>query len=357
MLGKLNQILREKLGLNQIHQNIYSTNKLIEDYFHKTAQLILKNQEKMEEILTNLGNSEKNICHQIDINRHEIRRVSGFLLNDLIQETDEKGNSIGLGLDLWKLKELEGLLRSIRKNQHLKSVQKGLYAKLKLETKHPVALYSQDTKKPRGAKNDNSLQQSFNNQLIEFHPNNGNPLNILDLGCAGGGLVRSLLDDGHFAIGLEGSDFPKTHGLGEWNTIPGNLFTCDITEPFLLAEETTISQPFLFDIVTAWEVLEHIPEERLPQLMENIRRHLKPDGRIIFSIATFPDLDEETGTNWHVCIHSKPWWVAKFIELGYDEVTSHPFGKEHWLRGSGHCRGDWHEDDGKGFHLILKPKE
>jgi len=357
MLGKLNQILREKLGLNQIHQNIYSTNKLIEDYFHKTAQLILKNQEKMEEILTNLGNSEKNICHQIDINRHKIRRVSGFLLNDLIQETDEKGNSIGLGLDLWKLKELEGLLRSIRKNQHLKSVQKGLYAKLKLETKHPVALYSQDTKKPRGAKNDNSLQQSFNNQLIEFHPNNGNPLNILDLGCAGGGLVRSLLDDGHFAIGLEGSDFPKTHGLGEWNTIPGNLFTCDITEPFLLAEETTISQPFLFDIVTAWEVLEHIPEERLPQLMENIRRHLKPDGRIIFSIATFPDLDEETGTNWHVCIHSKPWWVAKFMELGYDEITSHPFGKEHWLRGSGHCRGDWHEDDGKGFHLILKPKE
>jgi len=339
MLGKINQILREKLGLNRIEHAI----------------------SKLESLTINLENriinSERNICHQIDINRHEIRRVSGFLLNDLIQETDEKGNSIGLGLDLWKLKELEGLLRSIRKNQHLKSVQKGLYAKLKLETKHPVALYSQDTKKPRGAKNDNSLQQSFNNQLIEFHPNNGNPLNILDLGCAGGGLVRSLLDDGHFAIGLEGSDFPKTHGLGEWNTIPGNLFTCDITEPFLLAEETTISQPFLFDIVTAWEVLEHIPEERLPQLMENIRRHLKPDGRIIFSIATFPDLDEETGTNWHVCIHSKPWWVAKFMELGYDEITSHPFGKEHWLRGSGHCRGDWHEDDGKGFHLILKPKE
>lgn len=201
------------------------------------------------------------------------------------------------------------------------------------------------------------MQQSFNNKLFEFYPNNGNPLNILDLGCAGGGLVRSLLDDGHFAIGLEGSDFPKTHGLGEWNTIPGNLFTCDITEPFLLTEETTTSQPFLFDIVTSWEVLEHIPEERLPQLMENIRRHLKPDGRIIFSIATFPDFDEETGTNWHVCIHSKPWWMAKFMELGYDEITSHPFGKEHWLRGSGHCRGDWHEDDGKGFHLILKPKE
>jgi len=339
MLGKINQILREKLGLNRIEHAI----------------------SKLESLTINLENriinAERNICHQIDINRHEIRRVSGFLLNDLIQETDEKGNSIGLGLDLWKLKELEGLLRSIRKNQHLKSVQKGLYAKLKLETQHPVALYSQDTKSPRGAKNDNSLQQSFNNQLAEFYPNNGNPLNILDLGCAGGGLVRSLLDDGHFAIGLEGSDFPKTHGLGEWNTIPGNLFTCDITEPFLLAEETTISQPFLFDIVTAWEVLEHIPEERLPQLMENIRRHLKPDGRIIFSIATFPDLDEETGTNWHVCIHSKPWWVAKFMELGYDEITSHPFGKEHWLRGSGHCRGDWHEDDGKGFHLILKPKE
>jgi SAM-dependent methyltransferase len=339
MLGKLNQILREKLGLNRIE---YAISKL---------ESLTINLE------TRIINAEKNICHQIDINRHEIRRVSGFLFNDLIQETDEQGKSVGLGLDFWKLRELEGLLRSIRKKQHLESLMKGFYPKLRLESQHPVASYSQDTKKPRGAKNDNSLQQSFNNKLFEFYPNNGNPLNILDLGCAGGGLVRSLLDDGHFAIGLEGSDFPKTHGLGEWNTIPGNLFTCDITEPFLLTEETTTSQPFLFDIVTAWEVLEHIPEERLPQLMENIRRHLKPDGRIIFSIATFPDLDEETGTNWHVCIHSKPWWVAKFMELGYDEITSHPFGKEHWLRGSGHCRGDWHEDDGKGFHLILKPKE
>jgi SAM-dependent methyltransferase len=343
MLGKLKRLLLEKLGINSIDQNLLLIRQAIEE---KTCNLESR-----------IINAERNICHQIDINRHEIRRITGFLLNDLVQESDEKGNSIGLGLDQWKLRELEGLLRSIRKNQHLESVQKGLYARLKLETQHPVALYSQDTKKPRGAKNDNSFQQSFNNKLFDFYPNDGKPLNILDLGCAGGGLVRSLLDDGHFAIGLEGSDFPKTHGLGEWSTIPGNLFNCDITEPFLLAEETTTSQPFLFDIVTAWEVLEHIPEERIPQLMGNIRSHLKPEGRIIFSIATFPDLDEATGTNWHVCVHQKPWWVAKFKELGYDEITSHPFGKEHWLRGSGHCRGDWHEDDGKGFHLILKPRE
>ena len=88
MLGKLNQILREKLGLNQL----------------------IEKTEKMMDLVIHI---EKNICHQIDINRHEIRRISGFLLNDLIQEHDQKGVSFGLGLDHWKLRELEGLLLSL----------------------------------------------------------------------------------------------------------------------------------------------------------------------------------------------------------------------------------------------------
>ena len=52
---------------------------------------------------------------------------------------------------------------------------------------------------------------------------------LLDIGCSGGGFVRDLLDDGHIAIGLEGSDYSKKSRRAEWAIIPDFLFTADVT--------------------------------------------------------------------------------------------------------------------------------
>ena len=182
------------------------------------------------------------------------------------------------------------------------------------------------------------------------------PLRVLDLGCAGGGFVRSLLDDGHFAVGLEGSDYQLVNQGVEWSTIPLHLFTCDVTKPFRLTDRATHA-PLLFDAITAWEVMEHIPNEGLPFLFENIHRHLAPGGVLVFSIATFLDWDHKTGVVWHVTVKPRSWWEERFAELGFEVLDEHPFGKDDWLRGSGQCRGDWHEDDGLGFHVVLKRKE
>jgi hypothetical protein len=62
---------------------------------------------------------------------------------------------------------------------------------------------------------------------------------------------------------MEGSDYSLIRKRAEWATIPDSLFTCDITEPFVLAGP-------LFYLVTAWEVMEHISQERLPGLCNNI---------------------------------------------------------------------------------------
>jgi SAM-dependent methyltransferase len=176
---------------------------------------------------------------------------------------------------------------------------------------------------------------------------------VLDLGCAGGGLVRSIIDDGHFAVGLEGSDYPMLNQTGEWGTIPLHLFTCDITKPFRLTDRSA-GDPILFDAVTAWEVMEHIPEHDLPGLFENIERHLMPGGCLLFSIATFLDWDQRTGTIWHNTVKPREWWYERFAMLGFRVEGLHPFGKDDWVRGSGQCRGDWHEDEGLGFHVLLK---
>lgn len=130
---------------------------------------------------------------------------------------------------------------------------------------------------------------------------------------------------------------------------------CDISKPFRLTNRET-DEPLLFDAVTAWEVMEHIPEESLAGLFENIDRHLAPGGYVLFSIATFLDWDQQTGCVWHVTVKPRSWWEKKFATLGFEVEEQHPFGKDDWLRGSGQVRGDWHEDQGLGFHVVLRRK-
>ena len=234
------------------------------------------------------------------------------------------------------------------------TIEEGRLAVPRLETDHPIAISSNDTKFPRGSRNDNSIALRFNRKLYQFLGSKEH-IRVLDLGCAGGGFVRSLLDDGHLAVGLDGSDYPYLNQVAEWPTIPFHLFTCDITKPFQLSDRST-GEPLKFDAITAWEVMEHIPEAELPGLFENLERHLEPGGCLVLSIATFLDWDPATGCIWHVTVKPRSWWEDRFALLGFQIVADHPFGKNDWLRGAGQCRGDWHEDDGMGFHVVLKKR-
>lgn len=110
-------------------------------------------------------------------------------------------------VDRWKFQEFEGLLRYLRRQEYLRAIRDGSLAVPRLETDHPVAISSNDTKYPRGSKNDNSIVPRFNHKLYQFLGVQTR-LRVLDLGCAGGGFVRSLIDDGHLAVGLDGSDYP-----------------------------------------------------------------------------------------------------------------------------------------------------
>jgi cyclopropane fatty-acyl-phospholipid synthase-like methyltransferase len=173
----------------------------------------------------------------------------------------------------------------------------------------------------------------------------------MDLGCSGGGMVRSFLEDGHTAIGLEGSDVSKKLRTGEWDNCPLHLFTADITSPFEVRDSN--DQPMKFDLITSWEVLEHITENKLPGLMENIRNHLAPGGIFVGSVAMFPDADPSTGAVYHVTLQSQDWWLAKFAEHGFKVVRNHPYLPEDYVRGNGMSLKDWYPGDGLGFHVVL----
>jgi hypothetical protein len=182
-----------------------------------------------------------------------------------------------------------------------------------IETNKPVAYDSPDHIQPHGTAVDNTTKPRFNEKLFRFIP--ASEVRHLDIGCSGGGLVKSVLDGGGFSVGIEGSDYSRKTKRAEWATIADHLFTADATEPFRLSEQRSdgTKEPLLFNVITAWEFFEHIAAHSLPGVTANIVRHLAPNGFVLASIATYPDI--VNGVALHQTIHQKPWWIKTFYQL------------------------------------------
>lgn len=68
----------------------------------------------------------------------------------------------------------------------------------------------------------------------------------------------------------------------------------------------------------------------------------------------FFDWNHQNGGAGYVTVKPRSWWENRFQSLGFEIDEQHPFGKDDWPRGSGQCRRDWHEDQGWGFHIVLR---
>ena len=225
---------------------------------------------------------------------------------------------------------------------------------IKLITKHPIAYESLDHLYPHGTIRDNTRYPRFVEKCEEVLGCNAE-LSFLDLGCSGGGMVLEAALRGHTSIGLEGSDSSKKEQRAEWRLLGDRLQTCDITKPFRLIEQDgTVKK---FDIITAWEVMEHIQENDLPQMLENIKRHLSDRGYFIASIANWEDIDPDAGINWHVTLHEFDWWVEQFEHAGF-EVHNELFQPIDMARGTynpPHCYetpyGDYNKNT--NFYIVV----
>lgn len=187
----------------------------------------------------------------------------------------------------------------------------------KVQTEYPIALNSMDHTvkifengewvQEGGTRLDCSTNSAFNNKLYELLPNH--PLFITDWGCAGGCFIEQCVNDGHKAVGLEGSDYSFLRKRESWGRIPNNLFTCDISNPFQITYE---DKPCLFDVITSWEVLEHLNEVEIVQLWKNIVNHLKDDGYFIGSISNSKE-------NNHLIQKPVEWWRDSWEREGLTE--------------------------------------
>ena len=250
--------------------------------------------------------------------------------------------------------KIDDINRILYKNNYLENVNKAIDIELLADSK--IAFYSPDHLYPRGTLNDDTRCPSF---VLKTQSYFQKKCNHLDLGCAGGGLVYDFNQMGNFSLGIEGSDCSKLMSRANWKVLPNHLRTADITKNYKFISKET-GEKFLFDIITAWEVMEHIAEKDLFNMISNISRNLRKDGLFVCSISTFPDYDPATGVQWHVTIQDKDWWLQKFCIHGFQECKDSPYEIKDFARGSGNplCRegSDWNalSNPEKGFHLVLK---
>ena len=179
---------------------------------------------------------------------------------------------------------------------------------VKVHTEFPLAVDSPDHTNPYGVISNNNSNPAYINEVKQHF--NDVTISVLDLGCAGGAIVADHISQGDFAIGLEGSDIVlEGAGKGNWEKYHNkNLFLCDISRPFSITQHES---PVLFDYIQTWEVLEHIPTDRLDILLQNIKACMKTSSLFCGSIAMVPCVSGN-----HVSVFPKDEWEKIFNRNG-----------------------------------------
>jgi 2-polyprenyl-3-methyl-5-hydroxy-6-metoxy-1,4-benzoquinol methylase len=216
---------------------------------------------------------------------------------------------------------------------------------LELQTDYPVAIESYDHISPGSTTEGVSRPTLFVKNCISIL---GKDIKCLDLGTGAAGLIYEYAMSGVLAVGIDGSDFCRINEIGYWPLLPNNLFNCDITKPFSFLSRDTKTQ-IGFDVITMWEVLEHIAESDLPNLFSNINRHLVQHGYFIGSIS-FIEYMDSVGNKYHVTLKPRNWWKEKFFEGGLTMLDTHPFNEKFFCRGNGPRFQDIH-------NYELNPRE
>ncbi|MDL2266662.1 glycosyltransferase [Desulfovibrio sp. OttesenSCG-928-G15] len=199
-------------------------------------------------------------------------------------------------------------------------------------TDYPVAYDSPDHIHPIGTLNDHTRHPRFVRACEQLFPDK-KMLSFLDLGCSAGGMVWDAILRGHIGVGLEGSDISLLQQRAEWRLLKESLFTCDIGKPFLLTRDG--SSAYQFDVISAWEVLEHLTRESLHILFTNLSTHMHADSIFACSISQIDGGFTDDGKPLHQTIEPLSWWQDLAQEHGLIAMNPSPLTHFDYARGNG----------------------
>ena len=207
---------------------------------------------------------------------------------------------------------------------------------LEIRTDYPHPEDSPDYFEPAGSVEDNHTNAYFIYELDRL--TNGLPYKVMDLGCAGGQFAVDIHHKGApwVGVGIEGGNIygmtgsfemremntgDLTHARGAPNWVRYKdecLFNADISKPFDIQVKKGAKSPWtpaepervMFDIITAYEFLEHPLPTDIPHILQNVKKHLKPGGIFIGTINLSPGFH-------HRCAKPVQWWRDMYDEQGF----------------------------------------
>jgi len=158
-------------------------------------------------------------------------------------------------------------------------------------------------------------------QYIEATP----PFTILDFGCGPGRDLKSFIDLGHVAIGLEGAPpfAEMARGYSGAEVWQQDFFKLDLPENY-------------FDGVFANAALFHVPTAALPRVLRELRATLKPGG-VLFSSNPRGNNDEGWHSGRYGVYHDLQSWRTYVASAGFIELTHYyrpaglPREQQSWL--------------------------
>ena len=119
---------------------------------------------------------------------------------------------------------------------------------------------------------------------------------LLDIGAACGIFVKTAVDAGYKAIGVEPSVWMCEFAKKQYN----------VTILPTVVEDAKFKDSS-FDIVTMWDVLEHVPDPMCT--LKEVKRILKPGGILVIN---YPRIDDPLAK-----IFGRHWWFLLSIHLFY----------------------------------------
>ncbi len=175
--------------------------------------------------------------------------------------------------------------------------------------------------------------------------------NMLDVGCGKGEVVKLAREDGIESYGIDIAEkaeiYWQQNGVDQF-CIPAGAHNIPYPDNH-------------FDLVTCFDVLEHIPEEGIMDTLKEIHRIGSHD--FVFTIA----LNEAThkmphdGSEPHRCVHDDKWWRDQLFNAGFrtgiSEVTHH--GESGGYSLVIFTLKDWKDDDNpmRASDMLLVERE
>ncbi len=151
---------------------------------------------------------------------------------------------------------------------------------------------------------------------------------ILDAGCGSGKFMRRIIEQHADDFTIRGFDI-AANCLDPWfaDRPPEMLTTGCLWDPAALPRPN--------DAVVCTDVMEHIPTDKVPAVLANLRA--AATRAVFLGIALFPDRfgPKVLGRPLHLTVQSPEWWRDQIAAVGLAPVSSvvqkHQSGQPMWL--------------------------